>query len=57
VLAMGREELRTSLDAALTKAFAARNERVRMAYIDLADFYERQLRKNYGAGSGSVFLR
>ncbi|WP_338503974.1 hypothetical protein V6R86_09230 [Sphingomonas kaistensis] len=54
---MGREELRTSLDAALTKAFAARNERVRMAYIDLADFYERQLRKNYGAGSGSVFLR
>lgn len=54
---MGQEDLRTSLNAALTKALAARNERVRMAYMDLADFYERQLRKAHGAGSESVFLR
>lgn len=54
---MGREDLRASLEMALTKAFAARNDRVRMAYMDLADFYEQQLRKRCGAGGGTVFLR
>lgn len=43
---MGEADFSTCLERALTKGFAARNPRVRAAYMDLAEFYDTQLRKS-----------
>ena len=43
---------------ALTKAFASQNARARLAYLDLAEFYERQAQRQArraGRGSFEIF--
>jgi hypothetical protein len=46
---MGKTDLSTSLEHALNRAFAARDPKVRAAYMDLAEFYELQLKKSSGS--------
>ena len=45
---VGQPDLRFCLQGALSKAFAANDPKVRAAYMDLANFYESQLRKTCG---------
>lgn len=45
---MAQTNLCDLLEEALTKAFAAKDRRVRSAYMDLADFYDRRLRELEG---------
>lgn len=56
---MGSVEFRERLDDALKKAFAASDPRVRLAYMDLAEFYERQVRRYDGLGPsvGNAYVR
>lgn len=42
---MSSPDLSACLKDALTHALAARNPQVRIAYMDLAEFYEAQLRR------------
>lgn len=51
---MGQFEYKKRLDEALGKAFAARDPKVRLAYMDLAEFYERQVRRSFGVQSPDV---
>ena len=52
---MRQDDLTTCLQRALNQAFAARNPTVRSAYMDLADFYEAQLRKICGVSTPVCF--
>lgn len=46
---MGKTDLSTSLEHALNKAFASKDPKVRAAYMDLAEFYDLQLKRVYGS--------
>lgn len=55
---MIHRDLSTCLERALSKAFAARDPRVRAAYMDLAEFYETQLKSwSRSPGAAPIFIR
>lgn len=48
---MGTVDYKSCLDDALRKAFAAREPKVRLAYMELAEFYQRQVQRTSALGA------
>lgn len=49
---MARPDFKTCLEEALTKAFACGDQKARLAYLQLADFYEDQAQRQALKESG-----
>jgi hypothetical protein len=41
-------ELEVAIQDAMSKAFSARHPKAQLAYLDLAEFFSKQLRRRYG---------